>query len=369
MEAAWFTPEQGRLLWQDYLSRQQLQSQLTKNYPQRRPIDEPSPHRVFVLNTTEETIPPFACLRVIGVEVVGGRTALKVEKPTSTNGEFLFNGPYPIEAPADAVPGVPAEGETPAVDPVPEKLGVGWAYRYGVVVMLGNPPSEPNVSYGPIVDSWEIEEGGGPFTVFGEYQITPESETAALIGRFAGGGSDILDGLVSISHGCGLYTIELGKITEDSDSGSQSGSGIDCDPCTQAGSASESTSDCTLTLLSPIPKVIGSGVFILAYDPQSITVPLKPGTDCVVGKVSGVSAGSSSGSGSAAESGSGAAGFTPWRVVRGYQEHLVQYRERWDCCEPDGPPVLIGRTPIIFPGIECEEIICGECPPSSGSGV
>jgi len=183
MEAAWFTPEQGRLLWQDYLSRQQLQSQLTKNYPQRRPIDEPSPHRVFVLNTTEETIPPFACLRVIGTEVVGERTALKVEKPTSTSGEFLFNGPYPIEAPADAVPA------TEETDAIPEKLGVGWAYRYGVVVMLGNPPSEPNVSYGPIVDSWEIEEGDGPFTVFGEYEITPDSETAALIGRFAGGGS------------------------------------------------------------------------------------------------------------------------------------------------------------------------------------
>jgi hypothetical protein len=67
-------------------------------------------------------------------------------------------------------------------------MGVGWAYRYGVVVMLGQPPSEPNVSYLPIVDSWEIEEGAGPFTVFGEYEITPESTTAALIGRIGGGG-------------------------------------------------------------------------------------------------------------------------------------------------------------------------------------
>jgi hypothetical protein len=176
-----FSPEQARTLWQDYLSRQQLQSQLTRNYPQRRPIDEPSPHRAFVKNTTEETIPPFACMRITGVEVVGQRTAITVEKPTSTDGEFLFNGPYPIEAPAGAVPA------TEAGEFIPAKMGVGWAYRYGVVVMLGQPPSEPNVSYLPIVDSWEIEEGAGPFTVFGEYEITPESTTAALIGRIGGG--------------------------------------------------------------------------------------------------------------------------------------------------------------------------------------
>jgi hypothetical protein len=243
MEAAWFTPEQGRLLWQDYLSRQQLQPQLTKNYPQRRPIDEPSPHRVFVLNTAEETIPPFACLRVIGTKIVGGRTAVKVEKPTSTSGEFLFNGPYPIEAPADAVPGVPADGETPAIDPIPEKLGVGWAYRYGVVVMLGEETGSgsgsgsgaevvPNSQYMPLVNTWAITPGAGPFIVFGEYEITPESETPALIGRFAQASIELCHGLIieQCNSACSTYRVQrvhryLKPVCDNDGSGSGSGSG------------------------------------------------------------------------------------------------------------------------------------------------
>ena len=166
-----FTPEQARLLWQEYLSRQQLQSQLTKNYPQRRPLDEPSPHRVFVKNTSGEAIPAFACMQITGTAVYGERTVVNVTKPTTTDGVYLFNSPYEI-----------------AID------AAGWAYRFGVVVMLGVAPSEVNAAYQPIVGSWEIEEGGGPFTVFGTYEITPESTTAALIGRFgsaAGGGETI----------------------------------------------------------------------------------------------------------------------------------------------------------------------------------
>jgi hypothetical protein len=162
-----FTPEQARALWQDYQERKQLPAQLQKKFPQRRAIDEPSPHRVFVINSDPyEAIPAFACMQITGTDQYAQRTVITVEKPTTLNGEYLFNSPYTIEGGA-----------------------AGWAYRFGVVVMLGQPPSEANVSYQPIIDSWEIEEGGGPFTVFGKYEITPESTTAALIGRFAGGGS------------------------------------------------------------------------------------------------------------------------------------------------------------------------------------
>jgi hypothetical protein len=73
--------------------------------------------------------------------------------------------------------------------------------------MLGDPPSAPNVSYQPIVGSWEIEEGGGPFTIFGDYKITPESTTAAVIGRFAGGGE------IELSHGVILEQCSLGCST------------------------------------------------------------------------------------------------------------------------------------------------------------
>jgi hypothetical protein len=58
--------------------------------------------------------------------------------------------------------------------------------------MLGAAPSAVNAAYQPIVSSWEIEEGGGPFTVFGAYEITPESTTAALIGRFGSAGGGVI---------------------------------------------------------------------------------------------------------------------------------------------------------------------------------
>jgi hypothetical protein len=167
-----FTPEQARELWQFYQSQKQLPAQLTKSFPQRRPIDEVSPHRVFVRNTEAETIPPFACMQITGTAVYSERTVVNVTKPTTLDGEYLFNSPYQIEAGA-----------------------AGWAYRFGVVVMLGTAPSEANAFYQPIVDSWEIEEGSGPFTVFGTYEITPESTTAALIGRFGssgGGGGETI---------------------------------------------------------------------------------------------------------------------------------------------------------------------------------
>jgi hypothetical protein len=104
-------------------------------------------------------------MQITGTQQYAQRTVITVEKPTTLDGEYLFNSPYQIDAGS-----------------------AGWAYRFGVVVMIGAAPSAPNVSYQPIVDSWEIEEGGGPFTVFGEYEITPDSTTPALIGRFAGGG-------------------------------------------------------------------------------------------------------------------------------------------------------------------------------------
>lgn len=159
------SPEQMYAMWQDYLTRQQLAPQIRYNYPQRRPIDEVSPHRVKVKNTGSEVIPAFACMRITGVEDIGGQTCIKVEKPTSTDGEFLFNSQFEIA--------VPATGE----------LGVGWAYRHGVVTMLGDEPTEPGAAFGPIVGSWEIEEGGDNFVVFGRHDFSER----ALVGRFNGG--------------------------------------------------------------------------------------------------------------------------------------------------------------------------------------
>ena len=157
------SPELMRAMVEDFRRRQQLAPQISQNYPQRRPIDEPSPHRVFVRNDSSETCPAYGCQQITGVAVVGGRTVVTIDKPTTLTGEYLFNSPYPIAA-----------GEN------------GWAFRYGLVIALGNgtPPTAANVLYQPVVSTWTIEEGGSLFTVFGEHNVA----TDAVIGRFDGGG-------------------------------------------------------------------------------------------------------------------------------------------------------------------------------------
>lgn len=190
-----FTPAQAQALWQDYLSRKQLPAHQTQHYPQRRPVHDVSPHRVYVRNTEAETIPPYACMRITGVEDVNGVTALKVEKPSATSGHFLFNGPYEIQQDVIEV----IEGEDVITRP-----GVGWGYRHGVVLMLGKlaeqtdaPPSQVGAAFSPIVNSWEIEEAEGPFTVFGKDLTNLQT----LVGRIEVGGEGGGDFAIALPTG------------------------------------------------------------------------------------------------------------------------------------------------------------------------
>lgn len=211
------SPEVMREMYQWYLTQKQLPAQQTRHYPQRRPIEDVSPHRVFVKNTEAEVIPAYACMRVTGTEVVAGRTTVTVEKPTSTDGEFLFNSQYEIPVAATGV------------------SGVGWAYRYGVVVMLGDQPTAAGAEYLPIVGSWEIEEGSGPFVVYGAHGDGGGSGSGSgsgeLIGRFAGGGSvELFHGVIleQCNAACSTYRVQRVhrylRTTCDA-SGSGSGSG------------------------------------------------------------------------------------------------------------------------------------------------
>ena len=265
-------------------------------------------------------------------------TTSKADKPNGTSGLFFVNGPVLVGSDADAT-------------------GESFLWDKPRRVLLSS-DAVVGDEVGPTSGSWEMSSGGTGWRV-----LRQAIEGVGVVVMTGGGGSDISDGIVSIKHGCGWYTIEKGAVAVEGGSGSESASGSvdDCDPCN--GVSSASTSGCELVLAGPPSKVIGNGVFVLAYDPQSVTIPLEGGTDCVIGRVSGGGAGSTSGSGTEESSGSSAAGVTPWRVLRGYQEHIVQYRERWECCS-DGTPRLIGKTPVILVGVECDEIICGECPAS-----
>jgi hypothetical protein len=174
--------------------------------------------------------------------------------------------------------------------------------------------------------------------------------------------SDIRDGIVRESHGCGYYRVELGTYEGESvGSGSADASGERCDPCGVISSAG--TEGCGMDIVYPANQVVGIGVFVTAYDPASTVIPLKVGTDCVVSTISGTATGSGSGAGS----GSGTTPPAIWRMLRGFQEHLVKYEEDGSCCGPGGTWVTTRKKPTILIGHDCGWIDCAPCPSGSGS--
>lgn len=322
-----FTPEQARLIWQEYLHRTAIEK--------RRMIDEPSPHRVFVKNTSGETIPQYGCMQITGVEIVGDVTCLTVVKPTDTEGEYLFNSQYEIEDGAN-----------------------GWAFRFGVVLMRGDEPSQVGATYLPIVDSWEIEEGEGEFVVWGRHNANPR----ALIGRFAGGaGASIIHGIVRNNLGHGYYRIELSEWAGQSPLSSDT---RDCTPCDDFVAPETGVGNCgdpsiLEFLLQTAPK--DEPEFVIAYDPQSVIVPLQVDTDCLItdtGATNDPVAYDEYFTQCAGETGSGDP-VKIYQVVRGYQTHTVQYREEWECC--DGVDTLVKRQAVIFAALVCDQNVCDEC--------
>jgi hypothetical protein len=335
-----FTPEQARLLWQDYQTRRQLQPHVTQNFPQRRQIDEVSPHRVFVKNDSGEEIPAYACLKITGTETVGGRTAITVDQPDSTTGEFLFNSQYAI-----------------AID------AVGWAYRFGIVVMLGDgeTPTAANVQYRPVAATWTIEEGAGPFIVFGTHNVV----TNALIGRFAGGGGSHQHGIVIEQLTRGYYRIRLSDWSAEELPDTVEEETL-CEFLTaQVDIEGETYTDCDVNQDLPLfedaedvdtPHIVRRQttaqdpvVEVLAFHRASIFVPLALWSEVLITDL---------GDSIIAESGS----EKLYQIVDGFQEHLIAYDKEFECCETTGEWRLIRRTPYIFAAVSCVADDCEPCP-------
>lgn len=252
-------------------------------------------------------------------------TTSHASKPDGTDGLFLVNGPVPIAS---------------------TKHGESFVWNRPRVVLLDAAASVGD-EVGPSEDSWLMAPGGTGFRVLKQAEAG-----RGVVVQTGGGGGASMWGIVTERVGCGLYTVELGTLQNEP---SGSGSGSTCDPC--AGVSGAGTAACELILEYPSPRVVGSGVFVTAYDPSSTLIPLKIGTDCVVTRMQG-SADPASGSGSGTTT-------ATWSV-RGFQEHIVEYRQRAECCD-DGTYRVVGKTPIILVGKVCEEILCEECP-ASGSG-
>lgn len=185
-------------------------------------------------------------------------------------------------------------------------------------------------------------------------------------GSGGGGEGTVLLGLVSESHGKGYYTVEIagwGGSTPTcfESTANQSEEEEDCDPCQQmvgvsTNSLDDNCDDLTLPTFNPQHVGLENKAFVLAYDPASTLVPLQVGSDCTL-----IDLGHSNPvSDSSGISGSSMEEEPVYQILRGYQNHTVQYIDTYECCGT-GEEVLVSRKAIIFAALECDVAICDEC--------
>jgi hypothetical protein len=108
---------------------------------------------IYVRNDSGVEIPAFACLQTTGTVEAGGQNYITVDQPADTTGAaggYLFNGQAPIEI-----------------------GGYGIAHDGPVVRMLhtGSPVSGDRMI--PVVASWSVAIGLGPFVAIGDDDIEP----------------------------------------------------------------------------------------------------------------------------------------------------------------------------------------------------
>lgn len=272
-------------------------------------------------NTSGETVPAFGVVQLRS----NFSTTSKASKPNAGTGLFFANGPVTVAA--------SAFGES-LVWNKPRKVLVSGTLSVGDEV-------------GPVDGQWYMSAEGAGWRVLHQ----PVSNVAVVL-KDGGTSAEIRAGVVRARVDTQFYSVELGDLPRSA-FGNHDLECISCDPCTEVYGAG--TAGCGLSISDPDSIVVVSGETITAYDPFSDKIPLVVGTDCVVAKVTGT--------GSRYGNYGGYGDGETWVVLNGYHEHIVQYREEWDCCDPTGPPTLIRKTPVILIGVECEPIECEECPP------
>lgn len=181
-------------------------------------------------NASSDIIPPYACMQIVGTETIGGQTFLQVDQPVDTTGDagpYIFNWHYPVEQTKQGIA---------------QKHRILRAYSTGGTVTTGD-------SWRPVVGSWAIESGSGPFTACGE------DEPAALVHGFP------VVKIEAVSAGAGVGRIEF-LVT--------AATTVD-----DTASPYDGMRKLTVTVKSPScnqPGLLGAtGVLVYEHDPQCLT--------------------------------------------------------------------------------------------------
>jgi len=163
----YLSPEKMRLTWETI--KEIRSSGLLKNSSAGRIADDPGLHQVRVYNDSGEEIPEFACMQIVDTEIVDEVTYLKVTKPDTISGKYIFNNAAKIEI-----------------------AGRGIGHTWDIVRMLGSGAATPLASYGATIGAWTVqEETDGPFTVYGDDAVTGVYK--GRIGSSGGGDTEIVE--------------------------------------------------------------------------------------------------------------------------------------------------------------------------------
>lgn len=143
-------------------------------------------------NDSEETIPPYGCMKITGGDLISGQHVLFAEKPDGEFGVHMFNGPREIAY---------IDSETPTYGMAVVPCGPVWA-SYDT----GDTPANAD-EWGPVDNSWEIGLDGNGFIIVGDERdgrvliVQPTSGGARKLGKTSGAISKGASGTIDIYSG------------------------------------------------------------------------------------------------------------------------------------------------------------------------
>lgn len=276
------------------------------------------------INVSGATIPAYGVIQFKANFAAGYNQASKSD---GSSGLYYANGPVAV--------GSGGHGES-------------LIWNHSRLVLIQGTPIVGTV-VGPVDDSWSMSEEGTGFLVLHQ----PVDGIGAVVQVGGGGTSGVIHGIVNQDKTRGYYLIEIAEW-----SGTTPVEDEVPDICLDAtGSTSGSGDDnCTDIVLPEFEsQLVGTGVYVLAYDPASVLVPLEIGSDCKLTNM-----GDENALGSASDS----SGVTEpvFQILRGYQTHVTAYDKEYECCELTGEWRLISKKAYIFAAKTCDPAMCEPCP-------
>lgn len=207
-------------------------------------------------NTHGETVPAYGVVRVTTFDPATNQ--FDITKPDGEEGLYYVNGPVPVAT--------TKYGGSPMWN-LPRRVKVDVD-----TLAVGD-------EVGPVNGQWYMSAEGTGFRILRPPQT---GETVATVERI-GGGSTVVDGLVSTCIGDGWYYVELADFSGENPASPGSVDpevGVDCNACDEVdlGAIVDGISgDCEtvedgITLTRTLPT--GTGDFVYAHDTESIKLKI-----------------------------------------------------------------------------------------------